>query len=672
MAVIVLKSGEPLSYSKLSPPTLSQLDIIKDYYTDEQLTTNDMHEIFMMYRNDQYIEREMVLNIIDEYYLFTPEKNIENKVYALAFYIEKLFNLKNKNKIEILESDFKSIAGNAKDNNEIDYLIENLSKTCDYMINNANYNICIKKINEILKEDVKSPIFTSLKGYYFLFLNDIDKANFLFKQNHNKISQFGLNICKNNELDDNKNKIFKMFSDKYYCMENIIEKIMIISEDIKNNKILVESTFIRKFIGITEKFEKFFQNDKFNSILNYFIAKIYHLRHDYILASEFYKKSNVTSAINNYMVITRKIIIEDDIFQNILNYIYLINNETEKITLDETDKEFFSIYKAKKEENWCGSALISYFYLTYNNNIDKAIVYCNLVYFFIKCLEEEEIESIKKFYDLIQESENFKKSKNQSLKLESFSFLVKKSQEVFSNENSRIIIDCFTYLIEKIQIFDDEICKYNLSFLLNQKNAINLLESLIFKSAQTKTQIAFLYNDINFYKSNVVSKDYVGNALLGNLFFSINKTNEALEIFNNFIDDLNCQKEISIFAFLMISKINLENFFLSNDYKYLDLCKQILVEGLKRHKNSFYIAISTAEILFYDEKYKEVIFLCNKILKDIKRFKTPFYKKAQVFLYQMVFFSNLKLKLYDECFKITENVKNVELIEHFYALYKQN
>ncbi|KAM0687649.1 hypothetical protein COBT_001106 [Conglomerata obtusa] len=672
MPLIVTKSGEPLSFSSKNPPTFSQLEGIEDLLTDEQLTSTDLYTIFLMYGPEHNREKEEILNIVERNYQFNENASDINKLYMLAFYIDRLMYLKNKIKQKEVEVIFRATDNlNNFEKNNLDYMLKNFYSFVKYVTDISEQNNYTKKANELLKSNVKHRLFESLKGFYFLLNDDLDKSMFLFSQDKNRVSEAGIVICrkiKNEKHDENE---YKIFMKERNTMENVLDKIEYII-DIFKRQTEFDLDEIKNFKEQVLKLESFYENKNFTSYINFYLGKLHHIKKDYITAQEYYEKSNEPVAINNYMIITRKIINDDSKYQNIINYINFLDNNINKIIVNETNhidektKEINKIYKIKKEENWCVSALKNYFELIENELVDQKIVWNNIACFYSKCIEECEIEAIKNFYIQLKKKYGDATKEYESTILKNGLYHIQNS---FNNkENELIMYYCNCIIFKMLCSFNDDVCSYNSSFFVKKEKSLEILDKINSEFETCNMYIALLLEDINFTKtSNGIS--YQNRLIiLGNLYRKNNLYEESNKIFYELINT-NIEINSEIFAVYNLGLNNLMIYKKTKNFDYLNESQKIFITGLKKYKNSYYLVLGFLLRLYECKKYNEILILKKKLQKDLSRINTCHGQEASKFFNLIIGLTNLCLNNISESIEYISNCGNEEIINNFRNCY---
>ncbi|KAM0677275.1 hypothetical protein BDAP_002136 [Binucleata daphniae] len=648
MTLIILKSGEALSYSTINPPRFSELAAIEDLLIDEQLTLQDMYTLLFMYDRSYYKEKEEILHIIDRYCQFLVDECEANKIYMLAFYIDTVIFLKNVKISKNINEKFFSYIKIKKDEhktqntqviNEMNEILDNIIETIK---NNTELQAYNKKINDILKQDIQNTYFNSLKGFYLLVNEKVEKSQFIFAQEKNAISEIGSKYIRNMRSDNINQEEFDNYFVNNICIENIILFIDTFTNIFEN--VTDKNINTNQMVNNINELKSIYNNVDVN-ILNFYIAKIYHIKKDYLNAKNYYCQSNHKNAIYNLMNITRHVIDDNAIYNEILNYIYLCNNKIDKINLNNTNDKCYQVYKTKHDEKWCGSALVSYFNLSSTNLIEKHVIWNNIAFYFVECLNEKETYFIEIFYDLLKKNnindKNFDVNK------------LKKEEINIQNKNmSGIVMFCKSVIANKLMCYNDTVSNYNLSFLLKKEEAIKVLQEIQETHIEAQINLAFLLNDRSMLNSLENQNTEYYSFYTNYLQYKIQRECKFENYKNN---------TLNYFSSILQMACKIKD--LHSDKINLEKLKNVCTDKIKENKDCIYFAFYYAYINYLDKCYNMTIKILNFILDAVKTSKNNSIKKVCDLSYLLIGMCYIKIDKVEmalSCFNKASELKDAK------------
>lgn len=561
-----LKNGTTLILTEITATQLSELE---DHVLTQQLDPEDIHALCT--HVPDFTTREQLLLILDRCTQFTPQNDL-NKVYLFALYVQEAI---------------KTESHTAK----ASYLSDN--------------------INAILQTGIDSPVFNMVKGYYFIYLNKIENAAFLLTRSNGTIAEVGLKIIDTlsgrrvhggSAVDElcrwyMRRKERKVAPDEDRTKEpdeNSLDNLI---------KVLAEENDVaalKKHLTV--------RCEGFLSDLNYHIGKCYHIEMNYLKAVEHYRRSTHPSAIYNLMRITRTVTSEDVCYKNILNYIYLINNQNDRITVDKDD---FSIYRVKKEERWCANALTGYFSLIGSGEIETHIVVNNLAYFYIKCLKENEIQAINKlcenliskYGNIIQVLEEAPDTNQHGLDL------LSDTKHGDDNPTFRVVNLHLAYLLSQAQ---DQTSLYNLSFFLKTQPALKVLQMIAMPTVNVLMRIGILSNSLDIVTELIALDKNAGATLIGFHYLKNNNIKTAKDSFRSLTKAEN--SDYALYGYVALAYA----YYKQRPFKreHLENGISLLKEGLSRFRNSYLIAYNLGVLLSMKGESESALRIFSAIARD--------------------------------------------------------
>lgn len=582
MPVLKLQNGTILTLTTITPDQLLEFE---DHLLNSQLHPSDL--LLLATQIPSFNIREQLLLIIDRCTQFLPF-NENNKVFLFALYVQEII------------------------------------RTYSYLNSKNNYSAkyikLSEQINNILQMDIDTPSFNVIKGYYFIFLKKYENATFLLERNGSNVAKVGMKIINAvkgrrsrggdgvdslcnwyiNKKERRESNDYKVLRENFpmlkkfenmpenidQCLNENPENIDTLQDENNIDVINVKKLYTDNYYDIEElRKYKSIDCESFQSDLNYFMGRFYHMRKDYLAAVEYYKKSKHPSAIYNLMRITRVIIDTDSKYHKIQNYIYLVNNQDDKLYLENND----SIYKIKKDEKWCGHAIIGYFKLLSSDCISKSIVVNNLVYFYDKCVKENEILAIEDFSNKMNDKygdikniladshkENFH---NLDLLSDVKNNIVYVENGVYNGVNQNLLFICNLYLSYLLCQSDDNTTLYNLSFFLKDAPAVQILKLINTPTSEVLLRLSFLTDSLNMINDLAKFNEAMATAYKGYYHYKHENIKQAKESFTLLLQK--DRKDFLHYGYLALAYIHTKN-------KKMDVETVInyLKKGLLACKNS--------------------------------------------------------------------------------------
>ncbi|EJW04984.1 hypothetical protein EDEG_00901 [Edhazardia aedis USNM 41457] len=539
-----------------------------------------------------------------------------------------------------------------------------------------NINCVLFEVKNLLEFSQKAE---SLMNNRFQVYNDIIENNNkdLSGEEKNILGLKNIDFIEKNDREDSK----RFCSEKNVLIEKTgFSDYRTFFEEIAKLKNCYESKFNEtcyNTIKTIENYGKVFDVNAFTSKMNFFVGQIYHLNREYSKAITYYKKSNEKEAFLFYSQLTNDISILNNNkldksmdYINIVNYIALVHNLYEKISL-QPDIDFHTFYAAKKSEIWYGTALIKYFNLLDEKNVDRNVVINNLVYFYYKTLCNDEKEIIFRFYSLLKEKypqDDFKHPPHMKTNIiydDERSALM----DVKEDFNSKIIyINAFFYA--ELEKLSDKCSLYNMSFFVPRKNALKLFESLntvstskdvseskfpikddLVCSQDSDKSISFncipntfskqLEETINirilYLKTILKSKEKDKNiesehesVFLASQCYSEKQFKESKDLLKYAFNKINKRninsqeiidknKNLMLYTTLMLGKIYTMQYIHAKHEDSVKKAHEYLIKALKIDSNCLYAAFLLNLIYLLKNKLEDVLKICDIIDYDAKK-----------------------------------------------------
>ena len=581
-------------------------------------------------------------------------------------------NLNNEENITKIEN---------KENNKAEYDSINNQKI-DNKLNNSNNVINNNKNNEVNEPIKNNDNINDIKEDKIILEKDKDKDKINNFNNENDISK-NINEQVNNEIrNDNKNRE----KNKDLVSENKVEtnkKLYTIKET--GSHLYIENNKKIKSMAIEKSFDKIYQVQDFNEILNLNPIKSYHV--DSILGII------DINGNNKYLLV----VISSQLFANILGgdiynildvdlvKITLFNeNENEKNRINGVKKLFNSknfyysneidltsnniFDKSKKNiiTDYCvNTSLLKYFF----NNLISKDFYSKIIYGYIGfknnieinnkiLLDSLIIEKVNKhlnfntdipnqmkeieFICIYKTKINNANNSNKKYNIKIYSFVIYVSNEI---SNNKIAFNpCNNFIINELNLFPNIVCIINNNININLENNINInnnqIGNIIFNNNSLGKKVKLL-NFTSDWKKNL-------------FFDSINNSNTYIK---------NCAINSNIIQQFIFWFIDINNMFYENDCCFNAIIR-IMWKAIQNQMELMNIGIDIGQFNKTNDglicrKFKELIMNYHKDLDNNKKtlYKSKVRKQLQ--------------KVYDYYFNPVnnKNKQDVNVYEHMNKKY---